>query len=253
MKTRWIQLISGCTMFVLCISVCTTTANATVIWEDNFDNPDLPGWTFFGYENDTSPVEIGGNFSAASGMLTGLDDDMNVARHNSTTNVGIWSFDMFVPDVSVRYGFFYVDFMSNGVVNNELGNLSVLCVGASFEDSRFWLEEGIGSNYHNLRSYTPDVFQGWYHIEVSRNSTGHLNVWFNGTLRMDIVDMSITSSTYFQVVSYNVTGAAIDNLVVDDGIHTTTTEDTLPWDLIAIGAGVAVAVIVLVIVYLRRR
>ena len=124
MKTRWMHVIAGLTMFVLCISVCTTTTNAAEVWSDDFHDPNLPGWTFFGHENDTSHVEIGGNFSAASGMLTVLDDDFNVARQNSSTNVGTWSFDMFVPDDDDGHGFIGVDFMSNGSLFPVHGNVS---------------------------------------------------------------------------------------------------------------------------------
>ena len=58
MKTRWMHLIAGFTMFVLCISICTTTVNADLVWEDNFDDGNLDGWTIFGYENITSPVVV---------------------------------------------------------------------------------------------------------------------------------------------------------------------------------------------------
>ncbi|MHA2210727.1 MAG: hypothetical protein ACXABV_16360 [Candidatus Thorarchaeota archaeon] len=269
MKTRWMHLIAGITMCILCISVCTTTVNADLVWEDNFDDGTYePEWTTFGYANITSPVEIGGNFSAADYTLKVLDDDFNVARHESTTNVGTWSFDMFIP--AEAYGFFYVDFMSNGYNNQELGNLSVLTVGADWLHTgpyRFQLLEGLGSSWHLLKDYTPDVFHGWHHIDVSRTSDGHFYVYFNGTLTWDFVDMSVTSSTYLSVEGYNMTGAAIDNLVVDDTIPTpspTTTPTTppttttpppppSPLDPIIIGGGVAVVVIVLVIVILRRR
>ncbi|MFW9981024.1 MAG: hypothetical protein ACFFE3_03785, partial [Candidatus Thorarchaeota archaeon] len=58
----------------------------------------------------------------------------------------------------------------------------------------------------------------------------------------------------------NVTGAAIDNLVVDDdpdefwnhvGLHTP--PPPIDWILIAVGGGVTVAVIALVVVFVKRR
>ena len=260
MKTRWMHLIAGFTMCILCISICATTTDATVIWSDDFSNPDLPGWTIFGYENDTSPVKIEGNFSAASGMLKVLDDDMNIARHNSTRNVGTWSFDMFVPDETPDDGFFYVDFMSNGAYWGEFGNLSVLCVGAAFGASydKLYFLMGLGSTWLDIRSYTPDVLQGWHHIDVSRTSDGHFYVWFNGTLEDDFVNNDVTNSTYLEFFCDNATDAAIDNLVVSDTNYTPSPPTTpppasVPWELIAIGGGVAAVVIVLVIVFLRRR
>ncbi|MFW9956304.1 MAG: hypothetical protein ACFFD3_17310, partial [Candidatus Thorarchaeota archaeon] len=67
MKTRWIQLIAGLAMMVLCISTCTTTTSAAVIWQDDFNDGVLDGWTLYGYSVLESLVKIEGNFSAADG------------------------------------------------------------------------------------------------------------------------------------------------------------------------------------------
>jgi len=45
MKTRWMHVIVGFTMFALCISVCTITTNATLDWSDDFDDGNYDGWT----------------------------------------------------------------------------------------------------------------------------------------------------------------------------------------------------------------
>ncbi|MHA2407868.1 MAG: hypothetical protein ACXACA_05815, partial [Candidatus Ranarchaeia archaeon] len=129
MKTRWMHLIAGVMMFVLCISVCTTTTNAAEVWSDDFETG-LDGWTIFGLDDFDTPEKIEGNFSAASGMLTVLDDDINFARHESTTNVGTWSFDMFVPDVvpGDGWGGINVEFMGNGSTSSVLGNASFVAV-----------------------------------------------------------------------------------------------------------------------------
>ena len=114
MKTRKMHLFAGLTILALCISVCTTTANAAVIWEDNFNDGILDDWTLFKYEDLTTSVKKPGNFSAADFTLKVLDDDMNFARYNSTVNVGTWSFDMFVPDNGNAEWAMYVYIMSNG-------------------------------------------------------------------------------------------------------------------------------------------
>ncbi|MHA2302738.1 MAG: hypothetical protein ACXACD_17465 [Candidatus Thorarchaeota archaeon] len=250
MKTRWIQLIAGLTMSVLCISVCTTTANATVIWEDDFDDENLDGWTIFGWESMDSPVKIEGNFSAASGMLTALDDDLNVARHDSNVTVGTWSFDMFVPDDD--YGFIRVEFMSNGASLGAHGNMSWIAVSAWFYGTAplFYLLYGLGSSKTLLKTINRPL-QGWHHIEASRNDDGRFLVYFNGTLEANVTSTLVTSSTYLQVLCNNVTGAAIDNLVVE--VETPT--PSLPPDIITyvIVGGVAAVVIVVAIVFLRRR
>jgi hypothetical protein len=268
MKTRKMHLITGFTMFVLCISICTTTANATVIWEDSFD--DLDDWTIFAYESPDSDIIVEGNFSAASGILEVLDDDLNFARHDSTVNEGTWSFDMFVPDVEDDRGAMYVYIMTNGSRPIPTYPSDFIAVGAWRQNAQdswhfiVWTLKGFDFIIHS-RIYK-DSMQGWHHIDVSRTSDGHFYVYFNGTFEDDFTYNDVTISTYLEFYCYSATGAAIDNLVVDDTpiIHDTTTTTTtttpttppptpLPIELIAIGGGAAVVVIVLAIVFLRRR
>ena len=265
MKRRWMHLIAGFTMSVLCISVCITTVNADVVWEDNFDDGILDGWTILGYENSTSPVEIEGNISAASGMLKVLDDDMNIARHNSTTNVGTWSFDLFVPDDG--YGSINVEFMSNGSTCSALGNASFVAVRAWLEEDKFVVWRMVGSGSVILESIYVDSLQGWHHIDVCRSSDGRSRFYFNGTLEADFTQNVVSSSTYLQFLCHNATGAAIDNLVVDDipkEPPTTTTTPTTTTNggttpppinpvLIGVLGGIGVGVVLIAIIVLRRR
>jgi hypothetical protein len=204
----------------------------------------------------SSQVTIEGNFSTASGMLTALDDDINIARHNSTVNVGTWSFDLFVPDEYFRS--IYVDFMSTGSKPNPYPSMHV-SIGAWFDGDRFVVMKNSSTTpYERLSDIYVDSLQGWHHIDVSRTSDGHFYVWFNGTLEDDFVNNDVTNSTYLEFFCDNATDAAIDNLVVSDTNYTPSPPTTpppasVPWELIAIGGGVAAVVIVLVIVFLRRR
>lgn len=255
MKKEWKYLITGFMIFVLCISVCTTTANAEVVWQDDFNDKVLDGWTLYGYSETESIVKIEGNFSAADGTLKVLDDDINVARHDSTTSVGTWSFDMFVPDDD--YGVFSVDLMSNGSALYTFGNASIAGVGANLIDHKFVVSTLVGSVYQNLKNIYVEPLEGWHHIEVSRNSDGRFLVSFNGTLEANVTSTSVTSSTYLQVFCNNVTGAAIDNLVVDDDPGAIFDDITPPPPidpvLVGVIAGVVIGVVLIAIVVLRRR
>jgi len=254
MNRSKMHLVAGFTVFALCIAICTTTANATVIWEDTFDDPNLPDWTTFAYESPTSSVIVEGNFSAGSGILEVLDDDLNFARHNSTVNVGTWSFDMFVPDDEDARGAMYVYIMSNGARPIPTYPSDFIAVGAwtQFVGATWqfivWTLKGFNAIIHS-RIYK-DPMQGWHHIDISRTSDGHFYVYFNGTLEDEFTNNNVTVSTYLEFYCYSATGAAIDNLVVDDELKL---PSALPWELIVIGGGVAVVVIVLAIVLLRRR
>jgi hypothetical protein len=267
MKARWIQLIAVLAMFVLCISVCTNNAHADEVWRDDFEGP-LEDWTIFAYPSHTDVVKIEGNFSTADGTLKVLDDDINTARHNSTVNIGTWSFDMFVPDDDE--GFLRVEFMSNGASLDILGNMSWVAVSAWLDEAGrgFYVLYGFGSGRTVHQHITDIPLQGWHHIDVSRNSSGYFKVYFNETLKANFTNPSVTSSTYLQVVCDDVSGGAIDNLVVDDEpipdpepttpttptptpSPTPTPIDPVVFVLIG-GIGVGV-VIILAIVLLRRR
>jgi hypothetical protein len=258
------HVVAGMTMFVLCLSVCTTTSSAALVWEDNFDDENLDGWTITGYESWSSLVTITGNFSAEGGALTCLDDDINVARHDSTTNVGTWSFDMFVPDDGE--GVIDVMFMSNGSrpYPDHFGSL-FMSVEAWIDHGRFdfWMLRGTGNGVL-FDQFVPAEFGGWHHFDVTRESNGQFNLFHNGTFKHQVLNNDVATSTYFEVWCGNASGAMIDNIVVDDEITitrtTTTTDDgptppptPIPWDLIAIVGGVGVVVIMLAIVCLKRR
>ncbi len=248
MKTRWIQLIAGLAMFVLCISVCTTTTNAAMVWSDDFETG-LDGWTIFGYESPTSTVTIEGNFSDTGGVLTVLDDDINVARHDSTVNGGTWSCDMLVQDDGE--GYIYLLFMSDGAVPARAGPSTFVCVGAYMTEGKFIVWQSVESS-HAVIDITDIPLQGWHHIEVNRTSTGRFVVSLNGTPKADFVSNDVTSSTYLEVWGGNATGCAVDNIVVDDAEPIITIPPPIsPYVWLAVGG--TPIVIVLVVVFLRRR
>ena len=261
-------------LVVLVSSIGPMLVSADIVWEDNFD--DLDDWTIFGYESDTSLVQIEGNFSAADGTLKVLDDGINFARHNSTVNVGTWSFDMFVPDPEDDVGAMYVYIMSNGSRPIPTYPSDFVAVGAWRQNPSsswhfiVWAMNGHDWKIHSTIYRTP--IQGWHHIEVCRTSDGHFYVYFNGTLKADFIYNDVTISTYLEFYCYSATGAAIDNLVVEDTLlptptptttptetTTTTTPTTTPTDggfdttmILLIGGGVAAIVVIVLIVWKIR-
>jgi hypothetical protein len=250
MKTRLIQLIAGFTMSVLCISACTSTANATVMWEDDFSDPNLPGWTLYGYTdyiNATDWVKTEGNFSNTDGTLKVLDDEVNIARHNSDVTVGTWSFDMYIPNDDLAS--FYVDVMSNGTYGwFGARNTSLYSVG--YWNNKFIVWEWVYEHIEVFANIVVDPLEGWHHFDIIRESGGHFEVYHNGTLRANFTNNDVTSSTYLQVYCENCSGAAIDNLVVSDDI----TDGGIVIDgPFLIGVVVAGVVIIVAVVFFRRR
>ncbi|MFX1484316.1 MAG: hypothetical protein ACFFCP_14135 [Promethearchaeota archaeon] len=255
MKTRWIQLIAGLTMVVLCISVCTTTTNATEVWNDYFDNEDLPGWTIFGWSNLTASYEIiEGNFSAASGRLTSLDNDVNIARHDSDTNVGTWSFDMYIPeDASGDWGV-YVYFMSNGSKPALDCSSMVVAIGTWSSGYGLVTVDLYGYNVAIRSNLVVDSKEGWHHIEVSRSSTGRFLVEINENLLGNYTSNSVTNSTYLEFFCNNAPGAAIDNLIVDNDPNAIFNDSLIDiTTIVIVVAVVAIVAIVLVVIFFKRK
>ncbi|MFX1484038.1 MAG: hypothetical protein ACFFCP_12735 [Promethearchaeota archaeon] len=255
MKTRWIQLSAGLAMVVLCISTCATTSNAAVVWSDDFENPALPGWTIYGWSNRTTSYEIiEGNFSAASGRLTALDDDINIAIHDSTTNVGTWIFDLFIPEYDDDdFWGIYVTFMSNGsrpalhFTNMEVD------FGAWNEALGLITMELVGYEAYTRSIMAVDSIEGWHHVAISRSSDNRFLIALNGTIAANYTSDAVTSSTYLEFFCNNATGAAIDNLVVSDDPGDINLDGDNTTILIIAGVGIAVVVIVLVVVFAKRR
>ncbi len=277
MKIRRMHFIAVVIILVLCISVCTTTTSAAVVWSDNFDDG-LDDWTIFAHSNPGNLTKIEGNFTDADDTLKVLDDDLNYAWHNSTVNVGTWSFDMYIPDVADDFGVIYVYIMSNGSRPIPMYPSDFIAVGAWKPSSApawsfiVWSMHGLDHPIH--ASFVNDPMQGWHHIEISRTNEGHFCIWINGTAEAHFTYNAVTTSTYLEFYCYSTAGAAIDNLTVDDipkpcsfehttTTTTTTTATTTSTDgmtddgdmttlLIVTGVGIAVVVIVLV-VFVKRR
>jgi hypothetical protein len=259
MKTQWIKKLSCLTMVVLCLSVFTATAEAAVVWSEDF-NTGMDGWTTTGFVSwDSGPV-VEGNFSTDGNQLTVLDDDVNYARRESTVVVGTWSFDMYVPDTP--NGYVGVAFMSNGTRPLELDTRFVSVEAATVGQDRFnfWWMRGPNEWLGDIAYIPTESIVGWHHIDITRTSGGLFNVYFNGSFEFTTVTNDVTQSTYFECFGVNATGAAFDNIVVNDEVwepeETTPTPTTpppeIPYVLVAVGVGVAV-VIVLAVVCLRRR
>jgi len=262
MKTKWMHLIAGVTVVVLCISVCTTTVNANGSWQDDFETG-LDGWTFFGYEDDGTgnySVLVEGNFSAEGGVMTVLDDGVNVARHNSTTSVGTWLFDIYIPVDD--FGAIDIVFMSDGgrCGFDDPGNEGSVWSGnwITFEawDDYFALAKAVEGDFQALKWWHDSETSGWQHFNISRTSNGYVYVYLNGTQKAATPHTDdVTSSIYLEVWMWNAANYAFDNLVVIDKSlpDSTPPPDSPLWILITVGGGVAIAVIVLAIVFLRRR
>ena len=260
-KIRWMHILGGFAAIVICMSFMLNTAQAAPVWSENFDNMD--DWTTFAFLDWVTGPIVEGNFSVDEGVLRVLDNDVNYARHDSTVEVGTWSFDLFVPDTP--HGYVGVSFMSNGSRPIELDSRWIAIESATEGMDRFnlWWQRG-PNNWVGDVCYTPTgSILGWHHIDITRTSGGLINVFFNGSFEYSTTTNDVTHSTYLECYAVNATGAMFDNIEVNDEVlpitetpTPTPTPSPVPWDLILLGGGIAVVaigIVLVVILFVRRR
>jgi hypothetical protein len=249
-------------ILLLTTSITIKPASATEEWSEDFQSGLLTDWTTFAMEDPQNGPVIEGNFTIEDGALKSLDNDINFAEHNSTVNVGTWSFDMYVPDVGSYVGF---AFMSNGSRPLVEGTCRLIAIEANiiagtfvFWQVRYDGVMGLDTPYQNSGGVA-----GWHHIDITRTNTGLIRIYLNGSTTpiFDMVTNDVTSSLVIACYTHNAAGGAFDNIVVDNEIlitppaspTPTPTTTPLPWDLIAITGGVVVVVLVLIVVVIKRR
>jgi hypothetical protein len=266
MKTIWIQLIAGLAMFVLCISVCTTTTNATEGWSDNFNDGDFDGWTIC--ENPV--ISSGSNWNATSNCLK-LDQYPHggLITHPSTVAYGTWSFDFKADETQVRTDTMAaIDFISSNVHDvDDYGDLSAYWVQfIAGADDNFGISlrkqhGGVLTVIDSNETRVPAA--DWHHIHVTRTEAGLFSVYHNGSLIMQEADTEIDTSELFAFFPGQYCGfAVLDNVAVHDDVlppppptttTTSTTTTSVLSDWLPIGIGVSAVVIIAVVVIVRKR
>ncbi len=248
-------------------------ASAAIVWSDNFDDGNYDGWT----------VEDGA-YSVTDGALTSeaTTDPYDIIWYPSTTVVGTWNFS-FMYDFDASQAVYLIMFMSVNQtisINYQAGYGIEISDDVAVDPSiRLIKQDGhwLGISTLVMPLVFEDLQDTWTDFAVSRNSTGGLNVWINGTHTWEVVDSDHDTSEMFVYYTYTATtgvqGGHLDNIVVDDVpispyVPTTPepTETTTPSEtptgpgtpepidpmLLAI-AGVGVVLVILAVVCLKRR
>ncbi|MHA1943142.1 MAG: hypothetical protein ACW96M_01985, partial [Candidatus Thorarchaeota archaeon] len=189
MKTRWMRLIAGFSMLVLCISLYTVTSNAIIegAWEDNFDDRNIDGWSVQGFNTSTDP------WSALPGNITADDQSMRVyseawseAYRTSNVAYGSWAFDVHCVDTPNERS--YIAFVSGSppLVPEDLdfpfefGIITVVGQYESYSSAFLLYRRSAESPYLSvIGSYDVEEVSGWYHINITRDFDGNFEVYFN--------------------------------------------------------------------------
>jgi hypothetical protein len=262
---------------------------ATDVIADNFNDMDYAGWDTYGHifnwttSTPKASLASSANFSAADQTLkvTGPSGNFTYSNWNnayiaSSVSFGKWSFDVYVVNTTHGYGF--VNLMADHYYPAERysampgpyleNSYEIWCYTRNltahnipFDRPTISLERwlsGSGSLRGEYAVGSPsDTWNNcWVHFDVIRNTTGHIMVFVNGTLRISISDHLNSVTGYFKFTGQS--GWAIDSVVIsgiadipDDTNGGQQIDLTLP--LIAVSAIELIVIIVLIILYIRRR
>ncbi|MHA2425422.1 MAG: hypothetical protein ACXAEF_11590 [Candidatus Thorarchaeota archaeon] len=186
---------------------------SAVIWSDNFTDGDMDGWVTWAWP------DLESNFTVIDGCVYSQGEDLiNIAGHESTLAYGTWSFDILIGG----YQYSGVQFIS----------MTELTEGASIGDGyelAFSTESrgGVGQPSIQLFEHgsTADFLgyhimnlAGWHHVDITRDARGFFCVYMNGSLVIEAVDETITTSTAFGMVFEENAGCGFDNVVVSNTI-----------------------------------
>jgi hypothetical protein len=253
---------------ILIFSLFPQSADASIVWQDNFNSGNLDNWTV-----------TSGGWTVTDGKLDTyyIEGDLWQIWHASSQVTGTWSFDLYHPsDNSIFYS--TVLFLVNGTDSPDMYfGYGIRFVGLAIHIMK--QDGGTGSAASLGFTIIEDLEDTWTHIDVTRNSTGTFNVFIDATSNiaepnLSVNDMEYTYSERF-VIDANVPefGFQMDNITVDNEILLTPPDPTTPTEtetpttptetdngtpftidpmVLALGGG-AIAVLVIVIVIIRKR
>lgn len=196
--------IVGLAFVLLIFSTSSLSVGAnSIVWEDNFDDQNYNGWTV-----------VQGSFTAQNDQLEGATvGELNRIFCNSTVASGTWSFDVYHADV---YYCPYVWFIVNTLDSSLLPRDGYLLHISPYDGVEIWIDNGVESE--NLGSYMPPggIKEKWLHFDITRDPNGHMCLYVNSQLGLEIDNTNFNTSLYFYFNCYD--RHAIDNIIVYDEV-----------------------------------
>jgi len=143
----------------------STTHTAAVVWEDNFDDGNMDDWTTWAILGGTIA-----NFTVDDGIVYCHDNQVNIARHDSTVAYGTWSFDIFIEGYQYSACNFIVDGWATGADPFTSGYELVFSTESNYgvSHSAIFLT---GQGYLAHKVMDPS---GWNHVDITRSTNGLL-------------------------------------------------------------------------------
>lgn len=194
----------GLAFVLLIFSMSSLSVGAnSIVWEDNFDDQNYTGWTV-----------VEGSFTAQNDQLEGATvGELNRIFYNSTVATGTWSFDVYHADV---YYCPYVWFIVNTLDSSLLPWDGYLLHISPYDGVEIWVDDEVESE--NLGSYMPPggIKEKWLHFDITRDPNGHMCLYVNSLLGLEVDSTNFNTSLYFYFNCYD--RHAIDNIIVYDEV-----------------------------------
>jgi hypothetical protein len=213
--------------------------SATIVWADDFGDGNFDGWT----------VNLG-VFSASDNILRASGFVLNAISHPSSIATGTWRIDLYfssIPHYSSIYMF--VKDIGQGIGNNGYWLYITTWRVTLHLETEFVTDPIANFSF-------PKPLHGWQHFDITRDSTGLIRTYINGTLCMETTDTNHNTANYFLVQLRD--GDAIDNVEVSSTIDVEPQPSNLSGQLLLVlgvlsAVLVATLVISLILVFSFRR
>ena len=206
-------------LVVIIGSVNAIGKNQNSDWIEEFTNPsDLNNWR----------VSLG-NWTIHDGMLEAqkCEDVSGVIAcsiwHNQTEITGVWSFDILHVGNETAGTIFY--FIGNGVNTDKNHPYEGYAIRLKPAGDIYLDYAALGSLQNSPGYYIEShPFIGWRHIEVTRNQTGYMKVFLNGTEIFHVIHDLVTSSE--NIFIYTRQGVLFDNISYSETLPETASSMT---------------------------
>jgi hypothetical protein len=207
-------------MFLSSIPLGLFSSHAATVWSDDFEDGNYDDWIVqwgdWVATNNTLQALYTPNTYSNGGMIS----------HPSSTAYGTWGFDFYITPNDRAINFIFIlNNLTLKTVSGRLGwdegylyQLKIV----TFGENRIFLNKLLGAYPERdspVATYYADgdIVDLWHHIDITRDTDGRFRIYLDRVLIIDVVDTSITSSEYFNILSFPY-GPQIDNIIVSDTI-----------------------------------
>ncbi len=255
MKKKKLNLYIACISIGLIFGLVINQTSATLVWEEDFENPPFDDWSLYGYDT-VGPWQSANcpPIIANGAMTTHISQGKQaIAIHTSLVAYGTWSFDFDIPED--QESLFSIMFIANNYGGGNLNftgktyseiSYDMVCYiiyiksgtegGDWVNDYSITLKIWIGNSslYLNLAEYIlSSSLIGTHHMTITRNSTqGEFQINLDSERIIRVTNNIIKTSEILEFSTFY-GEVSIDNLTVCDSVGPclptpTTTTITLP-------------------------